>query len=154
METNGRASNNNNIVASREVKKIVNTQEECLDQFGVWKTPQKVSDLTVQLAQLNINSTARRHRRTLFRKVERAFNRKEFEITTLQRKVDSLMAELDNKKGGRRKKVEMSPNSKFASIKEIKRAQRLAEPVTESSDESECSDSSEMIESCIEVGCK
>jgi hypothetical protein len=90
----------------------------------------------------------------LFRKVERAFNRKEFEITALQRQVEGLMAELNNKKGSKRKKIEMSPNSKFASIKEIKRAQRLVEPVTESSDESECSDASEMIESCIEVSCK
>ena len=151
LENNNKASNNAAVGAQQEVKKVVNTQVECLDEYDVWKTPHKVTDLTVQLAQININSTARRHRHILFRKVGRAFNKKTFELAAFQRENEALKAEIEHKRGGKKKKVELSPNSKFAGIADIRRAQRAAGTIPDISDESESPDSEGTTESCIVV---
>jgi 4-hydroxybenzoate polyprenyltransferase len=154
LENNNKASISKQAVARQEEQDLAHAQIDFLDGFGVWKTPRKVEELTIQLAKININSEGLRTRRMLFRKIGKAYNHMEFDLAAMRRENEALKAEIENKRGNKRKKVELSPNSKFASIADIRRAQRAAGDEIDSSDESEVSDLSEMIESCIEVGCK
>lgn len=120
-----------------------------LDDYGTWKTPHKVADLTIALAKINISSPARRARHHLFRKVRKAFSHKDFELARLRRENEALKAEIEHRKGAKKKKVELSPNSKFATIKHIRRAQRAVGRDVDSSSESEGVEEIEEVESCM-----
>ena len=74
LENSNRPSTITTNLALQQTRELAEAQEPHFDQHGIWSTPHRVSNLTVQLAQLNINSVARRARCTLFRKVEKAFD--------------------------------------------------------------------------------
>ena len=68
-------------------------------------TPQKKSDLRGQLNNLAIRRQALSTRRLLFRKVEKAFDRKDFELAQLRQKNEALKLRLETAQPSRRKKV-------------------------------------------------
>ena len=118
---------------------------------GPWKTPNKVVDLTLQLAKLNIANKGSREQRLLFRKVEKAFDLKDLSIAMLKTENEALKARLWDLEHKKRKKVEITPNSKFARIRHLRRSRR-ADPDYSSctSEESDVSSLDET-QSCIEI---
>ncbi|OHW89560.1 transposase, partial [Colletotrichum incanum] len=69
----------------------------------------------------------------------------------LEHQVQAFQSQIDNQREGKRKRVPTSPNSKFADIKGIRRAQIDAGEVEASTDESSGSELSSEPESCIWV---
>ncbi|OLN96151.1 hypothetical protein CCHL11_03195, partial [Colletotrichum chlorophyti] len=76
------------------------------------------------------------------RDVERAFS---------QRTIEALKAQVENKRSRKRTKVKTSPNSKFANIRAIQKAQEEAGNVETTIDESNRSESPSDEEDCIVV---
>ncbi|KAM7186273.1 hypothetical protein V8F33_011869, partial [Rhypophila sp. PSN 637] len=90
---------------------------------GPWKTPMKAINLTIQLGQINVANKGNRMQRSLFRKVEKAFDLKDLKVAILETENEALKAELWDLKH-KKKKVELSPNSKFAGVRAVARARR------------------------------
>ena len=118
----------------------------------VWSTPRKARDLRDQLGIFSSQTQTTTTQRHLFQKVQKAFDEKDVQLATSQQKIKSLEAQVEAGKARKRRKVKTSPNSRFADIKAIHKAQVEAGEAEESSDESSESDISSEAGSCIVVG--
>ncbi|KAF4884514.1 hypothetical protein CGCF415_v015603, partial [Colletotrichum fructicola] len=113
--------------------------------------PRKVKDLGDQLhifSQLEQNIATQRQ---LFRKVKKGFQEQSFALATAQQKIELLEAKVANTASRKRKAVQLDPNTKFATIKEIRQAQIEAGEAENDSDESSASELPSEAESCIIV---
>ena len=117
----------------------------------VWSTPKKTSDFKDQVQLSNQLAEHSTTQRLLFRKIQKAFDKKNVQLATAQRQIQALKARIETIRPRKRKKVDLSPNSKFANIEDIHQAQ-LAVGEAESSLDGE-SDSESLSEagSCIRV---
>jgi hypothetical protein len=91
-------------------------------------TPQKDDDvrrIASQITGLQTADTATV--RVLFRKVAKGIEEKDFLRAQHKRKIEQLEARVLQLAPRKRRKVQVSPNSKFANIEAIKRAQIVAE---------------------------
>jgi 4-hydroxybenzoate polyprenyltransferase len=128
------------------------TPEGILDKPAVvWSTLKKTLELQQQFGQFNRLSTSTTTQRLLFQKVRKAFDEKDAQLATAQKKIESLEAQVEAARPRKRKKVETSPNSKFANIEAIHRAQLEVGEVVDSTDESSESELSSEEGSCIVV---
>jgi 4-hydroxybenzoate polyprenyltransferase len=120
-------------------------------------TPKRATDLKRAFNTMengcDINARKSRH---LIRKITKGFDEKDYTIAMQADRIRALEAQIEGLKPKRRKKVKLSPNSKFASINAIRKAQIEAGVVGDSlTDDSEASE--EDLEdvtaegSCIEV---
>ena len=89
----------------------------------VWSTPKKTSDFKDQVQLSNQLAEHSTTQRLLFRKIQKAFDEKNVQLATAQRQIQALEARIETIKPRKRKKVDLSPNSKFANIEDIHRAQ-------------------------------
>ena len=87
--------------------------------------------------------------RMLFRNVENALDEKDFELAIKQRENDYLKTELELLKSKKKKKVDIDPNTKFAGIKAIRKAQLAASAGKEGSNQSDATEDDETLENCI-----
>ncbi|KAK4232970.1 hypothetical protein C8A03DRAFT_19857, partial [Achaetomium macrosporum] len=115
-------------------------------------TPQRKSDLRGQLNNLAIRKQDLSTRRLLFRKVEKAFDQKDFELARLKQENEALKAQFEAARPSRRKKVVLDPNSQFASIEQIHQVQIEAGRIEDSIAQESGSESAESEISCIVVG--
>jgi 4-hydroxybenzoate polyprenyltransferase len=127
------------------------SQGVVVDQGAEFATPRKKIDLRGHLNNLAIRKQDLSTRRLLFRKVKKAFDQKDSELARLRQENEALKIQLEVARPSRRKKVVTDPNSVFASIEDIHRAQidagRIDDPVAEESG----SESAESEVSCIVV---
>ena len=72
-------------------------------------------------------------------------------MATAQRQIQALEARIDTIRPRKRKKVDLSPNSKFANIEDIHRAQLAVGEVENGLDEESDSESLSEASSCIRV---
>ncbi|KAL0940515.1 transposase [Colletotrichum truncatum] len=105
-----------------------------------WSTPTKRSELQDQFNLYNKVGHDRNTQRLLFRKVQKGFDEQSYKLAVAQRKIEALEAEVEASRARKRKKVTTSPNSKFANIEAIRKAQIEAGEIEDSSDESSKSD--------------
>ena len=91
-------------------------------------------------------------RRMLFNKLKKGIDLKDTLLATQKVRIEALEQELEDKRPKKRKKVEISPNSKFADIAAIRRTQLAVQGVEIESSESEASGDSDSSVSCIFVG--
>ena len=113
--------------------------------------PRKSKDLKVQVLHFSQLESDVPTKRLLFRKITKGFDEKDSLLAKAQLQIQALEAQLEAARPKRRRKVETSPNSRFADIKAIQRAQEevaVAESYKEDEEESEVSDKEE---SCIIV---
>ena len=87
----------------------------------------------------------------LFRKVIKGIDEKEYELGKANMKIKELEERLEHLRPKKKRKVQISPNSKFATIRAIREAQIAAGERQIESDESESGGESESTISCIEV---
>ncbi|KAF4475030.1 hypothetical protein CGGC5_v015990 [Colletotrichum fructicola Nara gc5] len=116
-----------------------------------WSTPKKRDELQDQFSLFSKLDNDEHTQRLLFRKVQKGFDEKAYQLAVAQRKIEALQAEVDASRARKRKKVKMSPNSKFADIEAIRRAQIEAGELESSTDESSESENPSDSESCIVV---
>ena len=105
------------------VKDLVPKQNQ--DQSLVaFKTPQKSADIreyTRQITGLKIADLITT--RVLFRKISKGLDDKDFVIAQYERRIQQLEARVVELQPRKRRKVVTSPNSKFADIEKIYKAQ-------------------------------
>ena len=89
--------------------------------------------------------------RLLFRKVIKGIDEKEYELGKANIKIKELEEKLKHLRPKKKRKVQTSPNSKFATIRAIREAQIAAGERQIESVESESEGESESTISCIEV---
>lgn len=118
----------------------------------VVSTPRKRSDLRSSMQQAGLDFRGSPTQRLAARKIEKAWDEKNYELTFLKQKVQALEAKVEAMEPTRRRRVRPDPNELFSEIKHVHRAQievgRIEEPAEEEGD-SENSDSSGP---CIVVG--
>jgi len=118
----------------------------------LWSTPRKAQELRDQLTLFRRLEEGQSTQRLLFRKVEKAFDEKDIQLAIANQKVRSLEAQLEAARPKKRRKVKTSPNSKFANIEAIRRAQIEAGEVENEPDESDGSEIPGDEADCIIVG--
>ncbi len=125
--------------------------EDFRDEQITWSTPRKSKDYTDQVRKFSASDKVMPSDRLFLRKVGKAMDEKDFELAACKRRIEALEAEIDRIKRSKRRKVEIDPNTTFASITTIREAQRAVgrTPVIDSNS-SEDSDSS-VADSCIQV---
>ena len=117
-------------------------------------TPRHKSDLRLTLANPAIDLPDTSTTRILFRKVEKAMDQQAFELARLQQENRALRAQLEAVKKTKRKKVVVDPNTVFASIEQIHRAQVEVCRIEEDVEEESGSEIAVSEASCIVVGSK
>ena len=81
----------------------------------------------------------------------KGFDEKDTLLANTLQRVEALEAQLEAIRPQKRRKVELSPNSKFADIEAIQRAQNATDKKSESSSEERDVDLTSEPEGCIEV---
>ncbi|CCF39895.1 transposase [Colletotrichum higginsianum] len=89
----------------------------------VWSTPRKMKDLAGQLKLFTELDNDASTQRLLFMKVKKGFNEKAYELATAQHKLELLQAQVTNTTVRKRKAVQLDPNTKFATISDVQKAQ-------------------------------
>ena len=127
--------------------------------------PLKVSDTSIELQTLKARKDLYLQIRTLasgshnqlptqrllFRKVIKGIDEKEYELGKANMKIKELEERLEHLRPKKKRKVQTSPNSKFAIIRAIKEAQITARERQIESEESESGGESDSTISYIEV---
>lgn len=82
-----------------------------------WGTPQKSADIRLQARQITgLGTLDLSTSRMLFRKVAKGIDQKDFVIAQQERKIKQLEAKVIDLQPRKRRKVETSPNSRFATV--------------------------------------
>ncbi|GKT92706.1 transposase [Colletotrichum tofieldiae] len=89
--------------------------------------------------------------RLLFMKVKKGFSEQAYSLATAQHKLELLQAQVTNTAARKRRTVQIDPNTKFANIKDIQKAQIEAGEKEDITDESSEADLPSEAESCIVV---
>jgi hypothetical protein len=93
----------------------------------IWSTPRKPKELKDQLAIFNELEEATSTRRLLFQKLQKAWDIQAFDLAVSQRQIEALQAEVEARRPRKKRRVDTSPNSRFANIWDIQAAQILAD---------------------------
>ena len=87
----------------------------------------------------------------MFRKILKGFEEQESVLTDHQLRIQSLETRLEAARPKKRRKVKTSPNSKFANIEDIQKAQREAREVDIENEASDIASLSDSTLDCIEI---
>jgi 4-hydroxybenzoate polyprenyltransferase len=85
-------------------------------------TPRKKTDRRTYLNNLGTQFQHPSTRRLLFRKLEKVFDEKDYQLAQLRQENEALKARLEGTTTGRRKRVIPDPNQRFVNIEQIHRA--------------------------------
>jgi 4-hydroxybenzoate polyprenyltransferase len=136
------------IDASEDLQTIKEVEESSI----IWSTPKAGKEFRLQLNTLTKTSHDNLPtRRLLFKKAVKAFDQKDFALGQAEMKIQQLEAKLDQLQPRKKRKVQTSPNSKFADIQAIQRAQIAAGDQEIVPIDSDSVGDSEATEDCIEV---
>jgi len=125
---------------------------EVSDTLIKFQTPKARKDLYLQIRSLASGSHDQLPtQRLLFRKVIKGIDEKEYELGKANLRIKELEERLEHLRPKKKRKVQTSPNSKFATIRAIKEAQIAAGERQIVSEESELEGDSDSTISCIEV---
>ena len=115
-------------------------------------TPQKSEDVRKQARQIiELEDTDIPTRRVLFQKVAKGLDNKDFVIAQHELRIQQLEARVQQLEPRKRRKVQTSPNSKFAEIGAIRKAQIEAGDRQIEAEDSDVSTDSESTLSYIEI---
>ncbi|KAI1005418.1 hypothetical protein K3495_g2797 [Podosphaera aphanis] len=86
-------------------------------------TPRKKDELRGQLRLSSEGKYDKNTQRLHFRKIQKNFEEKDYQIAEAQQKIEALDAQVEAGRARKRRRVQTDPNSKFADIESICRAQ-------------------------------
>lgn len=137
-----------NLDSNENIEHLKNDEES----FTVWETPRKAKDLRLQINKIaQLDETQLSARRQLFRKITKSFDEKDYALAQSELRIKQLEATLEQMAPRKRRKVKTSPNSKFAGIREIRKAQIEAGDREIEGEDSDTSVKSTGTMDCIEV---
>lgn len=131
--------------------------QETSENHVAWKTPKKAKDVRDQFRRLAQITTIYPSQRLLFKKIIKAFEEQDVQLAALEKERESLEAELASiMQARKRKRLQLSPNSKLITIKDIEDMRRAPEEsgrvVGSRIAESEHAESATEDQDCIVVG--
>ena len=101
---------------------VLEQNQDC--SYIIQETPKKSKDIRGQAYKIiELGDTDLSTRRVLFRKIAKGFDEKDFVITNYELRIKQLEARVEQLEPRKRRKVKTSPNSRFANIEAIKKAQ-------------------------------
>ena len=115
-------------------------------------TPRKKTDRRSYLDDLATRLSHPSTRRLLFRKLEKVFDEKDYQLAQLRQENEALKVRLEGTATVRRRKVVPDPNMRFVNIEQVHRAQVAVGRAEDITDEESGSESPEAVEDCIVVG--
>lgn len=119
-----------------------------------WSTPRKSKELQEQVKTfIKLDEQHQTTQRQLFRKISKGYEEKEALLASAELKIQALEVMLEAARPKKRRKVKTSPNSKFANIEEIHKAQQEAAGIQVEEISSDSSSESSSAEDCIQVQC-
>lgn len=86
-------------------------------------TSRKKDELRGQLRLSSEGKYDKNTQRLLFRKIQKSFDEKDYQIAVAQQKIEALESQVEAGRARKRRRVQTDPNSKFADIESIRRAQ-------------------------------
>ncbi|KAK6225250.1 transposase [Colletotrichum tabaci] len=89
----------------------------------VWSTPRKMKDLAGQLKLFTELDNDASTQRLLFMKVKKGFSEQSYKLATAQQQLELLQAQITNTAVRKRRVVQLDPNTKFATILDVQKAQ-------------------------------
>jgi hypothetical protein len=120
-------------------RSVIDSPQEILS------TPRKSTEIKAQVARFHkLGDSNPSTQRLLFRKIIKGFGEQESVLADNGHRIQSLEVQLEKARPRKRMKVKTSPNSKFADIAKIRRAQLAAgegRPENEDEEEANGSDS-------------
>ncbi|KAL8330752.1 hypothetical protein RB593_001634 [Gaeumannomyces tritici] len=122
-----------------------------LSQVG-WETPKRSRGLATQISTFKARAPPSPTTRLFFRKVQKGYEVREFELATAQQKIRQLEAELEAQRPRKRKRVVPDPNQAFVDIRRVAETRGDAIEVEESASETAENSDQESVHSCIMVG--
>jgi 4-hydroxybenzoate polyprenyltransferase len=118
----------------------------------IWSTPKKSTELKAQAAEFQkLQNQDHLTQRLLFRKIVKGFEEQESVLANHELKIQSLEVQLEKARPKKRKKVKISPNSKFADIQAIQRTQNEVNRVEIEEEALDIDSLSDPTLDCIEV---
>ncbi|KZL81475.1 transposase [Colletotrichum incanum] len=117
----------------------------------LWSTPRKARELDSQLHLFSKLDQSIATQRQLFRKVKKGFQEQSFQLATAQHEIQLLQAQVNDSTKRKKRAVKVDPNTKFATISNIRQSQIEAGEVKVDTDGSSASDYPSEAESCIVV---
>ena len=118
-------------------------------QWETSKTAKDIYSQTRTLSQLGDDDIPTQ--RLLFRKITKGFDEKDYALAGAKLRIEQLEARVEQLEPRKKRKVRTSPNSKFADIRAIKRAQIEAGESEVEVEDSDSSIDSTSTGDCIEV---
>ena len=85
-------------------------------------TPRKKDELRGQLRLSSEGKYDKNTQRLLFRKIQKSFD-EDYQIVVAQQKIEAFESQVEAGRARKRRRVQTDPNSKFADIESIRRAQ-------------------------------
>jgi 4-hydroxybenzoate polyprenyltransferase len=117
-----------------------------------WETPRKARDVRLQADIITrLGETDLPTRRQLFKKLAKGWDEKDYALAQAELRIKQLEAKIEGSQPKKRRKVRVSPNSKFASVRAIKVAQIEAGDREIEEGDSDSSVNTEATGDCIEV---
>ncbi|KZL73957.1 aldehyde reductase [Colletotrichum tofieldiae] len=116
-----------------------------------WSTPRKARELDSQLHLFSQLDQSIATQRQLFRKVKKGFQEQSLQLATAQQQIQHLQAQVNNSTARKKRAVKVNPNTKFATISNVRQSQIEAGEVKVDTDGSSASDYPSEAESCIVV---
>ncbi|KZL67132.1 transposase [Colletotrichum tofieldiae] len=116
-----------------------------------WSTPRKARELDSQLHLFSQLDQSIATQRQLFRKVKKGFQEQSLQLATAQQQIQHLQAQVNNSTARKKRAVKVDPNTKFATISDVRQSQIEAGEVEINPAESSASDCPSEAESCIVV---
>ena len=116
-----------------------------------WSTPRRSKDLKLQVLKFSQLEDDVSTKRLLFRKITKSFDEKESLLAEAQMRIEALETQLEAARPRRRKKVKVSPNSRFVGIAAIQRTQEEVRTAEDIIDEASDASISDINDDCIVV---
>ena len=122
--------------------------------LGAIDTPKRTGDLKRAFEAMDNNTKNNtRKSRHLIRKISKGLDEKDYQLAVQEERIKALEAQLATLQPRKRKKVKLSPNSKFVDIRAIQKAQIDAGDIDDSLSEGEQASESDSEASTLEGDC-
>jgi 4-hydroxybenzoate polyprenyltransferase len=150
--TNTTTSTTNLSAAMRIRGSHLASQDSIIARNYALATPLVSREVRAALKDFDPQKHSTTTQRILFRKVSKAYDEKDWQLGNALRENQKLKSQLEATRPTKRRKVETSPNSRFVTIRAIRRAQIEAGAIEAESADEEGSENTIEEEDCIVVG--
>ncbi|KAL8296578.1 hypothetical protein RB600_001864 [Gaeumannomyces tritici] len=116
-----------------------------------WETPKRSRKLATQISFIQARIPASPTTRLFFRKLQKSYSTREYDLATAHQKIRQLEAQLEAQRPCKRRRVATDPNETFVDIRRVAETRGAVEEEMDAAFESPENSDQELALSCIEV---